>query len=328
MSRFPAARAALVLLLLLTACGGATASSGSDATPAVTATGTGTDSPATSSDGFPVTVEAANGEVTLDAPPEAIVSLSPTATEMLFAIDAGDQVAAADSFSNYPSDAPTTDLQASEPNIEAIVGYAPDLVVFADDSGDLESSLAELDIQAMALPAAATLDETYDQITQLGAATGHADSAAALVERMRSDIDKIVADQPSPAGAAQTFYHELDDTYYSVTSETFIGQLYDLLGLRNIADDAPADAGVYPQLSSESIIDANPELIFLADTKCCGQSAATVAQRPGWEQIDAVANEAVIPLDDDVASRWGPRVVDLLRTIADAVQAPTDAGTP
>jgi iron complex transport system substrate-binding protein len=247
---------------------------------------------------------------------------------MLFAIDAGDQVAAADSFSNYPSDAPTTDLQASEPNIEAIVGYAPDLVVFADDSGDLESSLAELDIQAMALPAAATLDETYDQITQLGAATGHADSAAALVERMRSDIDKIVADQPSPAGAARTFYHELDDTYYSVTSETFIGQLYDLLGLRNIADDAPADAGVYPQLSSESIIDANPELIFLADTKCCGQSAATVAQRPGWEQIDAVANDAVIPLDDDVASRWGPRVVDLLRTIADAVQAPTDAGTP
>jgi iron complex transport system substrate-binding protein len=330
MSRFPAARAALVamLLLLLTACGGATASSGSDATPAVTATNAGTESPTAASDGFPVTVQAANGDVTLDARPEAIVSLSPTATEMLFAIDAGEQIAAADSFSNYPSEAPTTDLQASEPNIEAIVGYTPDLVVFADDPGDLESSLAELDIPTIALPAAATLDDTYDQITQLGAATGHADSAAALVERMGSDIDKIVAEQPSPAGTAPTFYHELDDTYYSVTSETFIGQLYDMLGLRNIADDAPAGAGGYPQLSSEFIIDASPDLIFLADTKCCGQSAETVAQRPGWKQIDAVGNDAVIPLDDDVASRWGPRVVDLLRTIADTVHAPSDAGTP
>jgi iron complex transport system substrate-binding protein len=330
MSRFPAARAALValLLLLLSACGGATASSGSDATAALTATNAGTESPTAASGGFPVTVQAANGAVTLDARPEAIVSLSPTATEMLFAIDAGEQVAAADSFSNYPSGAPTTDLQASEPNIEAIVGYAPDLVVFPDDPGDLESSLAELDIPTIALPAAATLDDTYDQITQLGAATGHADSAAALVERMGSDIDKIVAEQPSPAGTPPTFYHELDDTYYSVTSETFIGQLYEMLGLRNIADDAPAGAGGYPQLSSEFLIDANPELIFLADTKCCGQSAETVAQRPGWKQINAVGNNAVIPLDDDVASRWGPRVVDLLRTIADTVHAPSDAGTP
>jgi iron complex transport system substrate-binding protein len=310
------ARAALlVLFLLLTACGGATGAAEQESSAASPSPTAG------ASAGFPVTIEAANGAVTLDAPPESIVSLSPTATEMLFAIGAGDQTVAVDSFSTYPSEAPATDLSALEPNIEAIAGYEPDLVVFAEDPGDLASSLEDLDIPAVSLPAAATLDDTYAQIGQLGTATGHAENADAVVERMRDEIDEIVAGVSTP-GQGATFYHELDNTYYSVTSETFIGQLYGLLGLRNIADDVPQDAGGYPQLSSEFIVDANPELIFLADTKCCGQSLETVAQRPGWAQIDAVANNAVIELDDDIASRWGPRVVDLLRTIADAVEIP------
>jgi iron complex transport system substrate-binding protein len=310
------ARAALlVLFLLLTACGGATGAAEQESSAASPSPTAG------ASAGFPVTIEAANGAVTLDAPSESIVSLSPTATEMLFAIGAGDQTVAVDSFSTYPSEAPATDLSALEPNIEAIAGYEPDLVVFAEDPGDLASSLEDLDIPAVSLPAAATLDDTYAQIGQLGTATGHAENADAVVERMRDEIDEIVAGVSTP-GQGATFYHELDNTYYSVTSETFIGQLYGLLGLRNIADDVPQDAGGYPQLSSEFIVDANPELIFLADTKCCGQSLETVAQRPGWAQIDAVANNAVIELDDDIASRWGPRVVDLLRTIADAVETP------
>ena len=316
MSRSTAARAAMmVLLVLVTACGG-----GTGATDAAEQESAAAPSPtAGESAGFPVTVEAANGAVTLNAPPASIVSLSPTATEMLFAIGAGDQTVAVDRFSTYPSEAPATDLSALEPNIEAIASYEPDLVVFAEDPGDLTSSLEDLDIPALSFPAATTLDDTYAQIGQLGAATGHAEDADALVEQMRNDIDKIVADAPTAAEGV-TFYHELDNTYYSVTSETFIGQLYDMLGLRNIADEAPEDAGGYPQLSSEFIVDANPDLIFLADTRCCGQSLETVAQRPGWAQVDAVTNDAVIELDDDVASRWGPRVVDLLRTIADAVE--------
>jgi iron complex transport system substrate-binding protein len=324
MSRSHAARAAImVLLLLLTACGGATGAAdntaGATATPTVEATASG---------GFPVTVDAANGAVTIDAPPEAIVSLSPTATEMLFAIDAGDQVVAADSLSNYPADVPRTDLSYSAPNIEAIAGYAPDLVVSSDDTGELADALGDLDIPALSLPAAATLDDTYEQIEQLGAATGHTADATALVERMRDDIAEIVAAAPSAAADAPTFYHELDDTYYSVTSRTFVGELYGMIGLRNIADDAPSDAGDYPQLSSEFIVDADPDLIFLADTKCCAQSPETVAERPGWNRITAVTEDAVVPLDDDVASRWGPRVVDLLRTIADAAETHGATTTP
>jgi iron complex transport system substrate-binding protein len=293
------------VLLLLASCGESTPPQASPETPS-------------SSSAFPVTIAATNGDVTLDHRPERIVSLSPTATEMLFAIDAGDQVTAVDEFSTHPSEAPTTDLSGFEPNVEAIAGYEPDLVVIADDGSGLSTALDELDIPVMVAPAAQTLDDTYAQIEQLGTATGHDAEAAALVEQMRDDIDKITDDLPE-TDRPLTYYHELDDTYFSVTSDTFIGQIYELAGLTSIANEVDDDAGGYPQLSEEFIIDADPDLIFLADTRCCGQTAETVAERPGWDQIAAVRDGAVIELDDDVASRWGPRIVDLLRTVGDAV---------
>ena len=310
----------LLVLFTVAACGGAQTSDDAAPTPEATASSAPSEA-ATDRAPFPVTVEAANGEVTLDEQPTSIVSLSPTATEMLFAIDAGDQVTAVDEFSTHPSEAPTTDLSGYEPNVEAIAGYEPDLVVIADDGADLSTALGELDIPVIVAPAAQTLDDTYAQIEQLGAATGHEAEAAGLVEQMHDDIDKITGDLPE-TDRPLTYYHELDDTYYSVTSDTFIGQIYELAGLTSIADEVDDDASDgYPQLSEEFIIDADPGLIFLANTICCGQTAETVAERPGWDQIAAVRDGAVVELDDDVASRWGPRIVDLLRTIGDAVAA-------
>jgi iron complex transport system substrate-binding protein len=265
---------------------------------------------------YPVTVQGTNGAVTIESRPTRIVSLSPTATEMLFAIGAGEQVIAVDDQSNHPPEAPVTDLSGFEPNIEAIAGYEPDLVVFATEPGDLGSSLEALGITALQLDAAATLEDAYGQIEQLGLATGHVEEAQTLVERMRAEVSQIV--QGANAVDGLTFYYELDDTYYSVTSKTFIGQLFELLGLENIADAAGRGSGGYPQLSAEYIVESDPDLIFLADTKCCGQSPETVAERPGWDRIAAVRSGGVIPLDDDVASRWGPRVVDLLREVAEA----------
>jgi iron complex transport system substrate-binding protein len=298
---------AAVLLLLFASCGEPTTpQAASPETPSMSAA-------------FPVTITAPNGDVTLEKRPERIVSLSPTATEMLFAIGAGDQVEAVDDQSNYPLDAPMTDLSGFEPNVEAIASYEPDLVVYATEPGDLGASLEGVGIPALQQDAAASLDDVYDQIDQLGMATGHTSEATALVEGMRGDIDAIV-DSIEPTEPPLSFYHELDDTYFSVTSSTFIGQLYALTGLVNIADEAKGAGGGYPQLSAEYIIQADPDLIFLADTKCCGQSAATVAGRPGWDQIDAVERGGVISLDDDIASRWGPRVVDYLRRIAAAVK--------
>jgi iron complex transport system substrate-binding protein len=267
---------------------------------------------------FPVTLETDGGTIEIAEQPDRIVSLSATATEMLFAIDAGDQVVAADDQSNYPDDAPTTDLSGLEPNVEAIAGYEPDLVVTSGDPGDVVAGLDTLGIPTLVHPAAVTLDDTYEQITSLGTATGHADDAAELVAQMEDDIAALVEQVPDRVQAL-TYYHELDSTLYTVTSETFIGELYALAGLENVAD--PADdgsAGGYPQLSPEFLVQADPDIIFLADTKCCGQDATTVAARPGWADLTAVTEGNVVELDDDIASRWGPRVVDLLETIVQA----------
>ena len=250
--------------------------------------------------------------------PKRIVSLSPTATEMLFAIGAGGQVVAVDSNSNYPKEAPKTELSAYQPNIEAIAGYKPDLVVYSDDPGELAAGLGKLGIPAVAQPAATRLDDTYAQLDQLGQATGHVAEAGKLTATMRTEIEKIAA-----AGRPErplTYYHELDKNLYSATSKTFIGQLYAQLGMKNSADEADKEASGYPQLSAEYLIKADPDLIFLADTKCCGQSARTVAARDGWDQLTAVRSGGVVALDDDVASRWGPRVVDFLKTVAAKVQ--------
>lgn len=302
------------LALSLAACG-------SDEAPERATGGDGA-SPTPDTSSFPVTVEGTNGEISIDDRPVRIVSLSPTATEDLFAIGAGDQVIAVDDQSNYPPEAPMTELSGFEPNAEAIAGYEPDLVVFATEPGDLGSALETLGVTALQLDAATTLEVVYEQIEQLGLATGHSVEAETLVADMRAQVDELV-DGADPS-AALSFYYELDDTYYSVTSETFIGQLFELLGLENIADAAGRGSGGYPQLSAEYVIESDPDLIFLADTKCCGQSPETVSGRPGWDQIAAVSDGGVVSLDDDVASRWGPRVVDLLleiATAADAVEA-------
>lgn len=259
-----------------------------------------------------------------DAPadefPERIVSLSPTATEMVFAIGAGDQLVAVDDQSNYPAEALElpNELSGFEPNAEAIAALEPDLVLIGGDFTGLGAQLDALDIAWWDGPAALTIDDSYRQIEELGDATGNSEAADALVKEMQAGIEEIVLATPELAEPLSIF-HELDPTLYSADSTTFIGELYSLLGLQNIADTAEGDSGGFPQLNPEFVVSANPDLIFLADTKCCGESADTVAARPGWDAIVAVQNGNVFEMDDDVASRWGPRVVEYLQIVSDAV---------
>jgi iron complex transport system substrate-binding protein len=314
----------ILTLLAVVACGSGAGTTTTESvetttTAAVTTTVAETTTSAAET-GFPVTIEAANGRVTVEELPESIVSLSPTGTEILFAIGAGGQVVAVDEFSNYPEEAPTTDLSGFEPNVEAIVGYEPDLVIVSDDINDVIAGLNALDIPVIQQPAAAELADAYAQIEQLGMATGNTDGASDLVSSMQEEIAALQAQVPV-FSESPTYYHELDSSFFSVTSGTFIGQVYAMAGLENIADVAEGAETLYPQLSAEFIIDSDPDLIFLADTKCCGESLETVTARPGWDQLTAVANGDVVELDDDVASRWGPRVVDLLAIIVDEVTA-------
>ena len=135
---------------------------------------------------------------------------------------------------------------------------------------------------------------------------------------MQERVDQLIVRASSHGSLS--FYHELDQSYFSVTSMTFIGQIYATLGLENIADAADSAGSGYPQLSEEYILSQNPDLIFLADTKCCAQSLETVKQRNGWRALSAVENQKVIELDDDIASRWGPRIIQFFEEIVDAME--------
>jgi len=294
--------------LVLAACGGS-----SDDGAATSSTTTSAEA------AFPVTVTGDNGELTIDEQPESIVSLSATATEMLFAIDAGPQVKAVDSTSNYPTDAPITDLSAFTPNAEAIAGYEPDLVVLSDDMNGIVAALGKLDVPTLQLGAAKTLDDSYEQLATLGDATGHADDAAKVARDMKDRIDAAV-ESVGDSAKGMTVYHELDPTYYSVGSSTFIGSVYELFGLTNIADTAADAAGGYPQLSAEFVVGEAPELIVLADTVCCDQTADALAKRPAFDTVPAVKEGRVLEAGDDVASRWGPRVADFAESVADTLK--------
>jgi len=312
--------ALLTALLLAVACGGT--DTGNPDTTGVETTTTVADSttttPATTTTevpSFPVTVTDAGGEVIIESEPQSIVSLSSTATEMLFAIGAGDQVIAVDEFSTYPEEAPRTDLSGFTPNLEAIIGYEPDLVVISFDPGELQAGLEAVGVPSLLLPTALSLGDSYTQIEILGAATGHIGAAAEVVGQMQQDIADAVAAADIPDGI--TFYHEVDGTLYSTTSSSFLGQIYALLGLENIADAADDGSG-FPQLASEYIVAEDPDLIFLGDVDF-GVTPESLSERPGWDGMTAIQNDAIVGLDSYLASNWGPRVVELVELIAEAV---------
>jgi iron complex transport system substrate-binding protein len=292
-----------VMLLTVSACGGSDAS-------------------VQPGDSVPTTVDgsASSAPDQTEVYPSRIISLSPTHTEMLFAIGAGGQVIAVDAFSNFPPEAADklTELSGFEPNVEAIAGYAPDLVITEGTNPALIAQLDTLKIPHWSGPAVNSFDEIFAQIEELGAVTGNLESALVVVGEMRLEIEQIRSSLPSDAPPL-TYYHELDPSYFSVTSDTFIGYVYAQLGMTSIADVAAGAGGQYPQLNAEFIIDANPDLILLACTKYCGETADTVSARPGWAAMSAVQSGRVLEMDDDIASRWGPRIVEYFAAVAAAV---------
>lgn len=297
-------------------------SSGTSATTTAAQATTSTTAAVTTTrvdDGFPVTIDAQNGPVIIEERPTRIVSISPTSTEVLFAIGAGDQVVAVDSLSNYPPEAPVTDLSAFSPSVEAIAAYDPDLVVLSfDPDGGLLPALDAIGVPAILHSGPATLDGAYGQWEQLGVATGNVAAAAAAVAGTSEAIDAAYVTIP-PVAEGLTYYWELDPTLFSLTSATFVGELLAGTRMTNVADEADVDGYGYPQLTAEYVLGANPDLIMLADTLCCGQTAITVAERPGWDTMTAVSSGRIIELNDDVASRWGPRIAMLVEDVVGAI---------
>jgi len=254
------------------------------------------------------------------AAPKRIISLSPSATEDLFAIGAGAQVLAVDDLSNFPASAPMTKLSAFTPNVEALIAYKPDLIVLnstATKAEDVRKQLTKLGVAVYWEISPVTLADAYSEIADLGKLTGRVKEANSVITTMKKRITTAV--NAHRKGKSVTIFHELDNTLYSATSDTFIGSVYKSFNLSNIADAAAtADAYGYPQLNSEYIVKVNPRIIYLADAEY-GENAKTVGARPGWKNITAVRKGQIVALPTDIPSRWGPRLADFYEFIGQSL---------
>jgi iron complex transport system substrate-binding protein len=261
---------------------------------------------------FDVTISGSDGDdLTFDAPPERIVALAPAFTEIFCAVDACDTLVAVDENSNFPPEVESIPkLSGFDPSVEAIVASEPDLVVISFSPSGLKEALEGLGIAVLLLDDPQSLAGVYDRVAQLGDVVDRRVQAAELVSDMQSRVDAVVALLPSEGGPS--VYHELDSTLFSVGPASFIGNLYDVLGAENIANEA---GGAYLQLSNEAIIDAGPEVIILGD-EGLGETVESVAARPGWDSIPAVQTGSIHGIDPDLISRPGPRIVDALEELA------------
>jgi len=181
-------------------------------------------------------------------------------------------------------------------------------VIFAFETGTLIQQLQALHIPALLLPPAIGMAGVDSQLAELGTATGHQAAARNVESSLAGDISSETR-AAGNAGQGKTYYVEIDPTYYTATSKTFIGAEFSLFGMRNIADAAGHGTG-YPQISAEYILKENPDYVFLADTVCCHQTAATFAKRPGFSALSAVLLHHVIGVNDSVASEWGPHTIE------------------
>jgi iron complex transport system substrate-binding protein len=265
---------------------------------------------------YPLTVKFGGYTTKIAKKPTKIISLSPSATEILYAIGAGSQILAVDNLSNYPTNAPVSEISAFDPSVEAILAKKPDLVLISVDSTkapQIRNALVKLGIPVLMEKAPATLQDVYAENTLLARVTDRQPGAVKLNASMAKSIKDTLA--KAKTSSKIRIYHEVDDTYFSVTSNTFIGTVYKDFGAVNIADAASvADNSGYPQLSAEYLLKSDPQVIFLADAQY-GVTAGSVSKRAGWSQISAIKNKKIVELPADIPSRWGPRLVDFYKLI-------------
>lgn len=265
----------------------------------------------------PVTVNADNGQVTIEQRPQAIVSLSPSLTEMLYAVGAGDQVMAVDKSSDYPAGTPVTDISGFRPNVEAVIALEPDLILLGRDRDGAVEKFNDVGIPVVVLESAPDLEDVYRQIGIVGDVTGHSTAAASVVAEMRREIDQLVSSVE--IDDRLTYYYELSNDYGSLTSDTFVGSVMTMLGLDSIADGVDDAAGGFLQLTAEYVLLSDPDLVFIAHADGGTTSLDDLTTRPGWSTMKAVTNGNVVILDTDIASRWGPRVVELVAAVVNAL---------
>jgi iron complex transport system substrate-binding protein len=283
------------------------------ATPELTDTPAPTEPPSP----YPMTItDGAGREVTIEAEPQAIVSLAPSNTEILYALELGDRIVGVTEFCNYPSEAAEKPKVGgfSDVDTEKLVAQDPDLVLVANlHVGEVVPALEQLGL-TVAVVAPPDVPAVLESIKLVGQITGKDAEAAALTAEMQERIDAVA--QAVEGQEKPRVFWEVSSDLWTAGPGSFINDLIVRAGGENIAADAES---AWAQLSNEAIIAADPEIVFLADHPF-GESAETVAARPGWDAISAVANDRIVEVvDTDMFSRPGPRVVDALEMAAKAL---------
>jgi iron complex transport system substrate-binding protein len=289
-------------------------------TTAATLALTATTVPATAAPSSLTITDVAGRQVTISGVPDRIISLAPSNTEILFALGAGSKVVAVDDFSDFPTKAkalPKIGGTSDQYNFEQIVALKPD-VVFASGitSPDVMKKLQDLHLTVVELGAEKTTFESIlTDIALAGQIAGRADQAKQLTDSMKQRVDAIKA-KVATATTKPRVYWELDATDatkpYTVGPGTYVDEIITMAGGVNVFANAGSS---YPQVSAEQVVSANPEVIILTDA-AYGISVDSVLARPGWANIAAVKNKHVYPIDDNLVSRPGPRVVDGIEAAA------------
>jgi iron complex transport system substrate-binding protein len=301
-----------LLFLLLPLPGVANASA--QATPGAVACGA---TPvAASATVFPLVItDDAGREVTIERSPTRIVSIAPSNTEMLFALGLDERIVGVDSFSTYPPEAGQKPQVGSylEPDLERVVAADPDLILATE--AHLGTVLPELD--ALGLPTVVIepkdLDEVLSGMLLVGTIADTSPRAQQVVCELQARVD-AVTDAVAGAPRPRVFF-ELSPDLYTAGPGSFVDDLIDRAGGVNVAAGA---AEMWPQMSAEAVVAADPEVVLLADHEA-GVTAEQVAARPGWQGMSAVEQGRIVSLDSDLVARPGPRVVDGLEAIAAAL---------
>ncbi len=249
---------------------------------------------------------------------QRIISLAPSNTEILFAIGAGSQMVGRDALSDYPKEAANvTDIGSAYEalNTEMIVSLKPDLIIAAEiNTAEQVKALEDLGLTVYYLKNPNTLEEMYANLEIMAQLTGREKEAAALIESLKARV-AAVDEKIMPLSSRISIFYEIDGTDpakpYTAGKGTFLTLLIERAGGYNIA----ADIDGYPQLSLEQVVAADPMFILLGDA-VYGVTPESVAARPGWENLSAVKNGQVVPVDDNLLSRPGPRLVDGLEALA------------
>ncbi len=249
------------------------------------------------------------GKLTFDTPPERIVSLSPGHTEILFAIGAGDQVIAVDNQSDFPPETETkTKLDATSPDEAVLEELQPDLVVVMAGPEEVVQAIDQQGFQVLWLELPDSVGSIFDQIDLLGEITGRVEQSDRLVDEMDGRLLAVFDEVGATPGPR--VYHELDDGLTTASIDTFIGELYLILNGQSIADQSEEP---FPQLTVDTVVEADPEVIILAYPNASPES---IKARPGWQDISAVKDDRIYAVDPDIVNRPGPRLVDGLETLA------------